>query len=57
MKNIDVVKGYLLSLGWEPTEVKERDITKNTDRDFSRKYLKLLLLLIGYVEQTEKSYI
>lgn len=54
IEDIDVVKGYLISLGWEPTEVKERDIVKKTDKSI-RTYAEILVAIERYVQQTETS--
>ena len=54
IEDIDVVKGYLISLGWEPTEVKERDIVKKTDKS-ARSYDEILEAIDRYVAQTETS--
>lgn len=54
IEDIDVVKGYLLSLGWQPTEVKERDLVKNTDKTIKNK-LEIQEAIIRYVKQTEGS--
>lgn len=54
IENIDVVKGYLLSLGWKPVEVKERDLMKNTDKT-TKSYTQALDAIDRYVKQTEGS--
>lgn len=54
IEDIDVVKSYLLSLGWKPTEIKERDITKNTDKTV-KKYPEIVAAIDRYVKQTEGS--
>jgi hypothetical protein len=54
IEDIDVVKGYLISLGWEPSEVKERDIVKKTDKSV-RTYDEILVAIERYVAQTETS--
>lgn len=54
IEDIDVVKSYLLSLGWVPSEVKERDITKNTDKTI-KKPEKIVEAINRYVEQTKNS--
>jgi hypothetical protein len=54
IENIDVVKGYLLSLGWKPVEVKERDLMKNTDKT-TKSYTQALEAVERYVKQTEGS--
>lgn len=54
IEDIDVVKSYLLSLGWEPSEVKERDITKNQDKTV-KKPPEVVEALQRYVKQTEGS--
>ena len=52
--DIDVVKGYLMSLGWVPSEVKDRDITKNTDKTI-KNVEKIKESIKRYVEQTKTS--
>lgn len=54
IEDMDVVKGYLLSLGWEPSEVKERDITKNADKTV-KKVPEILAAVERYIKQTESS--
>lgn len=54
IEDIDVVKGYLLSLGWRPTEVKERDLVKNTDKTTKNK-VQIEEAIARYVKQTESS--
>lgn len=54
IEDIDVVKGYLLSLGWEPSEVKERDLVKNTNKTTKNK-TEILESIDRYVAQTEFS--
>ena len=54
IEDIDVVKGYLLSLGWVPSEVKERDITKNTDKTV-KNYNQIVEAIDRYVAQTLNS--
>lgn len=54
IEDIDVVKGYLLSLGWIPTEVKERDLVKNQDKT-AKKYNEIVEAIDRYVKQTETS--
>lgn len=54
IEDIDVVKGYLLSLGWQPTEVKERDLVKNTDKTVKNKQ-QIEEAILRYVKQTEGS--
>jgi hypothetical protein len=54
IENIDVVKGYLISLGWIPTEVKERDLMKNTDKSV-KNYQQAIEAIDRYVKQTESS--
>jgi hypothetical protein len=51
IEDIDVVKGYLISLGWVPSEVKERDITKKTDKT-TKNQAEILESVDRYVEQT-----
>jgi len=54
IEDIDVVKSYLLSLGWIPSEVKERDIVKKTDKSL-RDYDGIIEAIDRYVKQTENS--
>ena len=54
IEDIDVVKGYLISLGWVPSEVKERDIVKKTDKSV-RDYNGIIESIDRYVKQTETS--
>lgn len=54
IEDIDVVKGYLLSLGWVPSEIKERDLTKKTDKT-QRNSRELKETIERYVEQTKES--
>ena len=54
IEDIDVVKSYLLSLGWKPVEVKERDITKNLDKTV-KKPPEVLEAIERYIKQTEGS--
>lgn len=54
IEDIDTVKAYLLSLGWVPTEVKERDITKNTDKTI-KSVDKIKESINRYVDQTLNS--
>lgn len=54
IEDIDVVKGYLLSLGWRPTEVKERDLVKNTDKTVKNQ-MQIEDAIERYVKQTEVS--
>lgn len=54
IEDIDVVKSYLLSLGWIPSEVKERDIVKKTDKSI-RDYDGIIEAIDRYVKQTENS--
>lgn len=54
VEDIDVVKGYLLSLGWVPTEVKERDLVKNADKT-TKSYTQIVEAIDRYVKQTESS--
>lgn len=49
--DLDVVKGYLLGLGWKPSEVKERDLTKKADKT-TRTHSELLDTIDRYVKQT-----
>ena len=52
--DLDVVKGYLLGLGWEPLEVKERDLVKNTDKS-KKTHEEIIESIDRYVKQTETS--
>ena len=54
IEDIDVVKGYLLSLGWRPTEVKERDLVKNTDKTVKNRQ-QIEEAILRYVKQTGTS--
>ena len=54
IEDIDVVKGYLLSLGWVPTEIKERDLVKNQDKS-TKTYDQIVEAIDRYVKQTEAS--
>lgn len=54
VEDIDVVKGYLLELGWVPSEVKERDITKNQDKTV-KKVPEIIEAIDRYIKQTESS--
>lgn len=54
VEDIDVVKGYLLELGWVPSEVKERDITKNIDKT-TKKVPEIIEAIERYIKQTESS--
>ena len=54
IEDIDVVKGYLLSLGWIPSEVKDRDITKKTDKTV-RTQEEILIAVDRYIDQTLNS--
>jgi hypothetical protein len=54
IEDIDVVKSYLLSLGWKPSEVKERDITKNQDKTV-KKIPEIIEAMERYIKQTENS--
>lgn len=49
--DLDVVKGYLLSLGWKPSEVKERDLTKKADKT-ARTHQEIIETIDRYVKQT-----
>lgn len=54
IEDIDVVKSYLLTLGWKPSEVKERDITKNLDKTI-KTVPQVVEALERYYKQTEGS--
>ena len=53
VNDIDVVKGYLLSLGWVPTEVKERDLVKKADKT-TKNRTEIIATIDRYVEQSRK---
>ena len=53
-EDIEVVKGYLLNLGWVPSEVKERDLVKKADKT-QRNKAELVDAIKRYVAQTETS--
>lgn len=52
--DLDTVKGYLLSLGWVPSEVKERDLVKNANKTTKNKD-QIVETIDRYVEQTRNS--
>lgn len=52
--DVDVVKGYLLNLGWIPSEIKERNLTINADKT-KREYKAIVKAIDAYVEQTRDS--
>lgn len=54
IEDIDVVKSYLLGLGWSPSEIKERDLVKNTDKTVKTKS-QIEEAITRYVRQTEAS--
>ena len=54
IEDIDVVKGYLLDMGWVPSEVKERDLVKNQDKTTKNK-AQVIEAIERYVKQTETS--
>ncbi len=54
IEDLEVVKGYLLSLGWNPSETKERDLTKNSDKT-ARTHVEILDTIERYAKQTESS--
>lgn len=54
VEDIDTVKAYLLSLNWHPSEVKERDLVKNTDKTTKNKE-EIIETIERYVEQTRNS--
>ena len=54
VEDIDVVKSYLLEMGWVPTEVKERDLVKNQDKSL-KSYDDIVAAIDRYVNQTESS--
>ena len=49
--NIDHVKQYLIDLGWNPLELKQRDLTKDSKKQ-SIPYEKRLVALQRYVKET-----
>ena len=53
-EDIEVVKGYLLDMGWIPSEVKERDLVKKADKT-QRNEKELQETIKRYVAQTETS--
>lgn len=52
--DIDVVKGYLLELGWVPSEVKERDLVKNADKS-TKTPEQIVEAIERYLKQTDGS--
>lgn len=52
--DIDVVKSYLLSLGWTPIEIKERDLVKKADKS-QKTPEEISDTIARYVKQTEGS--
>ena len=54
VEDIDVVKGYLLNLGWVPSEIKERDLTKNQNKT-TKTVVELKEAIERYVKQTSTS--
>jgi hypothetical protein len=52
--DLDNLKGYLLDLGWIPTEWKERDLAKNADKS-TRDTSKIVDAITRYVEETKVS--
>lgn len=54
IEDIDTVKGYLLGLGWEPSEIKERDLVKNTNKT-TKEYQQIVESIDRYVKQTSTS--
>lgn len=54
IEDIDTVKSYLISLGWVPSEIKERDLTKNTDKSV-KKVPEIQEAIDRYIKQTEES--
>lgn len=52
--DINNLKGYLLDLGWSPSEWKERDLTKNSDKT-SRNISEITKAIERYVAETEES--
>ncbi len=51
LDNIDHVKHYLISLGWEPIEFKQRDLTKDSKKQ-SISYEKRVVATEKYIEET-----
>lgn len=51
IKDIDTVKAYLLSLGWVPSEVKERDLFKDSKKQ-KLEGAKLAAAVERYIEQS-----
>lgn len=54
IEDIDTVKGLLLSLGWEPSEIKERDLVKNLDKTI-KTVPQIVEAIERYLKQTETS--
>lgn len=54
VNDIDVVKSYLLGLGWVPSEIKERDLVKNQDKTV-KNHAEIVEAIDRYVKQTESS--
>lgn len=54
IEDIDTVKAHLLTLGWVPTEIKERDLTKNQDKTI-KKVPEIIEAIERYLKQTEDS--
>lgn len=54
IEDIDTVKAHLLTLGWIPTEIKERDLTKNQDKTV-KKVPEIVEAIERYLKQTEDS--
>lgn len=54
IEDIDTVKSHLLTLGWVPTEIKERDLTKNQDKTV-KKVPEVIEAIERYLKQTEDS--
>lgn len=54
VEDIDVVKSYLLEQGWQPSEVKERDLVKNTDKTV-KNHEEIVSSIERYIKQTEGS--
>lgn len=52
--DINNLKGYLLNLGWKPSEWKERDLAKNSDKT-SRNHVEIVKAITRYVEETKES--
>lgn len=54
IEDIDTVKSHLITLGWVPTEIKERDLTKNQDKTI-KKVPEIIEAIERYLKQTDNS--